>query len=203
MALVLNGSTDTITGVAVGGISSTKAIADSAMPAGAIIQVAATNVTAPSSSNTVSFGGGQADTPCTVTITSSIANSKFLISGMVCGEATNVDHTLAFVLQRVVGGNATSINIGDAAGNRPRVTRIMEVGSYQNDDSTTPSSTTFPPYLDSPNQAVGTAITYKYILQNNSSQTNVTFHFGRTVNTADSISRERMPNHITVMEVAP
>ena len=55
-------------------------------PTGSILQVVSPNLTAPSS---VSYSSAalSASTPVTVDITSTVANSKFVISGMVHGEA--------------------------------------------------------------------------------------------------------------------
>ena len=94
---------------------------------GGIIQVVATNITGTSSVSLSS--NNYVDTPATVTITSVGANSKFLITASISGEASTADHNVGFALRRVIGGTTTAINIGDAAGNRNRLS-FMQNSSY-------------------------------------------------------------------------
>lgn len=165
---------------------------------GGIIQIKSTNVTSASS---VSFTNASlAATPATVTITSVAANSKFIISGQIAGESNANDHTVGFVLRRVIGGSGSSINVGDNSGSRSPVSFMMNMGWYNQDNNTTPSSMALSPYLDSPNQAAGTAITYKIDLLGCGD--GGTFYFGRTVDDNNDSSHERLPNYITVMEVS-
>ena len=166
--------------------------------AGKILQVVATNITAPSS---VSFtNGGRTASPASVTITSSAANSKFVVSGSISGEGSIEDYQIAFVLKRIIGGTETEINIGDASGSRSTATAMHAQGYTSSNQSTTPSTSVIAPYLDSPSQSSGTAITYRIDV------TGVggggTYYFGRTVNDGDDSTKERLPNYITVMEVA-
>tara|TARA_Y100000361_G_scaffold9470_1_gene7621 strand:+ start:25 stop:582 length:558 start_codon:yes stop_codon:yes gene_type:complete len=164
---------------------------------GGIVQVVSTNITGTSS---VSLSANNyVDTPATVTITSVGANSKFLITATINGEASTADHNVGFALRRVIGGTTTAINIGDAAGNRNRLSFMMATSYYDADNDSTPSSNVLSPYLDSPNQAAGTAITYKLSTGGEGSGT---FYFGRTVVDSNSTGYERLPNHITVMEVS-
>jgi len=166
--------------------------------AGNIIQVVSTNVTATSS---VSIPNGSlADTPATVTITSTAANSKFLISGVINGEGSVADYQIAFVLRRVIGGSGSSIAVGDTSGSRQPVTFMQMTGYFGEDQNSTPSTSVLSPYLDSPSQAASTAITYKIDIIG-LGQTG-TFYFGRTVGHTDNGNNELMPNYITVMEVA-
>ena len=207
MPISINGS-GTITGVSVGGlpdgIVDTDMIAAGAVTAakrgaGAILQVVATNLITDSS---VSIPNGSlADTPHTVTITSTAANSKFLISASISGEASIRDIDTAFVLRRVIGGTATSINVGSNGGsNRPAVTFMSNQGHYDSNNSSTAMTTVMSPYLDSPGQAASTAITYKIALIG--MDTTGTFYFGRTVSDTNNNVNERLSNWITVMEVA-
>ena len=167
--------------------------------AGNIIQVVATNVTASSSVSVPN--AGLADTPATVTITSEAANSKFLISGAISGEGTSMeDHSIAFVLRRVIGGSGSSINVGASASNRIQVSFMSNQGYFNDDQSSTPSTNILSPYLDSPSQAAGTAITYKIDITGTGDSG--TYYFGRTVSYSDDASHELLPNYITVMEVA-
>ena len=166
---------------------------------GKILQVDALNVTATSSS---AFSNGSlSDTPLTLTMTSTALNSKFLISATINGEANVEDHSVGFVLRRVIGGSGTSINVGTASGARSVITVMKAVGYHGNDQDSTPSTTVMSPYLDAPNQALGTAITYKLDIIGMGQ--GGTMYYGRTSSDSDGIGYERMPNNITVMEVAP
>jgi len=166
--------------------------------AGNIIQVVSTNVTATSS---VSIANGSlADTPATVTITSAAANSKFLISGVINGEGSVADYQIGYVLRRVIGGSGSSIAVGASSGSRTTISFMQMTGYYAEDQNSTPSTSVLSPYLDSPSQAAGTAITYKIDIIGLG--TTGTFYFGRTVGDTDNGNNERLPNYITVMEVA-
>ena len=166
---------------------------------GKILQVDALNVTATSSS---AFSNGSlSDTPLTLTMTSTALNSKFLISATINGEANVEDHSVGFVLRRVIGGSGTSINVGTASGARSIITVMKAVGYHGNDQDSTPSTTVMSPYLDAPNQALGTSITYKLDIIGMGQ--GGTMYYGRTSADSDGIGYERMPNNITVMEVAP
>ena len=165
---------------------------------GKILQVDALNVTATSSS---AFSNGSlSNTPLTLTMTSTALNSKFLISATINGEANVEDHSVGFVLRRVIGGSGTSINVGTASGARSIITVMKAVGYHGNDQDSTPSTTVMSPYLDAPNQALGTAITYKLDIIGMGQ--GGTMYYGRTSADSDGIGYERMPNNITVMEVA-
>ena len=166
---------------------------------GKILQVDALNVTATSSS---AFSNGSlSNTPLTLTMTSTALNSKFLISATINGEANVEDHSVGFVLRRVIGGSGTSINVGTGSGARSIITVMKAVGYHGNDQDSTPSTTVMSPYLDSPNQASGTAITYKLDIIGMGQ--GGTMYYGRTAAGSNGIGYERMPNNITVMEVAP
>ena len=165
---------------------------------GKILQVDALNVTATSSS---AFSNGSlSDTPLTLTMTSTALNSKFLISATINGEANVEDHSVGFVLRRVIGGSGTSINVGTASGARSIITVMKAVGYHGNDQDSTPSTTVMSPYLDAPNQALGTSITYKLDIIGMGQ--GGTMYYGRTAADSNGIGYERMPNNITVMEVA-
>ena len=198
MPVTINGN-GSITGLAQGGIDGTKVVTSAAQPAGSIIQVVNTNLTG---IDDVSVPNGSlVDTPVTVNITSTIANSKFIITGAINGEANQADHVLGIVLRRVIGGSGTSINIGNAAGSRTPITAMHSQGLHTSDNLSTPSTNSLAAYVDSPGQAAGTTITYKYALIGIAYA--FTYYFGRSVTDTDGAGYERMPNHITVMEVAP
>ena len=165
---------------------------------GKILQVVSTNVTATSS--VAVTNASLSATPATVTITSTAANSKFLISASISGEGTLNDHTIGFVLRRVIGGSGSSINVGTSAGSRAAISFMQNVGYFSSDNASTPSSSVLSPYLDSPSQVASTAITYKIDMMGLGDSG--TYYFGRTVQDLDNIAYELLPNYITVMEVA-
>ena len=112
---------------------------------GKILQVVSTNVTSTSS---VSFANaGLTDTPATVTITSAAANSKFLISGVINGEANQEDYKVGFVLRRVIAGSGASIAVGDSSGSRSSVTAMHAQGYTSSNQATTPSTSVIAPYF--------------------------------------------------------
>ena len=170
----------------------------SATSTGKILQVVSTNVTSTSSVSLANVS--LADTPATVTITSTAANSKFLISASISGEGSVEDHNIGFVLRRVIGGSGSSINVGGSAGSRTPVTFVHSLGFHGDDQSSTPSTSILAPYLDSPSQAAGTAITYKIAVMGLG--TTGYFYFGYTGGNSDNSNNERTPNYITVQEVA-
>ena len=176
----------------------------SGVSAGKILQVVSTNLSATSSLAipNSSTPAGTTASPVNVTITSTVLNSKFLISGMVNGEANNMpDIWFGHLLKRTIGGSATLINVGTASGNRSVITRVQNIGHHDDNRTNTPSSNAFAPFLDSPNQAAGTAIKYAFELRSTGSSG--TFFYGRTVDDSNGDEWERLPNNITVMEVSP
>jgi hypothetical protein len=200
MPITLNGS-GTVSGISAGGLP--DGIIQSADLAtgvgGKLLQVVTTNITSTSS---VAFGSYSlaASTPVTATITSTAANSKFIVSCCTNGESSLEDHETHFVLRRIIGGSGTSIHVGDADGVRPAVSAIKSLGYYSNDQDSTPSGTHVGPYLDSPSQAAGTAITYGMFAMGRGAAG--TFYYGRTVSTSNAGPYERLPNNMLIMEIA-
>ena len=116
------------------------------------------------------------------------------------GEGSVPDHDYAYVLRRFIGGSGASIAVGGSAGSRSTVSFMQSVGYYGNDQDSTPSTSVISPYLDSPSQASGTAITYKVAIMGVGSSGQ--FYFGYTAVNTENSGNERTPNFITVMEVA-
>ena len=158
-------------------------------------------VTATSSANITSLAS-LVDTPATVTITSTLANSKFLVSGMVIMEANaSDDHDFALVMRRTIGGSGTSICVGANAGSRVGVTRNWSIG-HDSDAGSTASNNVMPTFLDSPSQAAGTAITYSYSMMATDGTPSWNVYFNRTVNDNDNSGHERFNTFINVLEIA-
>lgn len=192
MAITINGN-GTVTG-----LTAAPNLTSSGLTTGKILQVVKTNITTTSSASVPN--ASLVDTPATVNITSIGANSKFIISGCISGEGTQADHVIGIVLRRVIGGSGASINVGDSSGSRSSITSIHQQGLHSSDNASTPSTCSMSAYVDSPSQAAGTTITYKYALIGLGYT--CTYYFGRAVSDVDNSSYERMPNHITVMELA-
>ena len=212
MPVSINGNTGVVTGLAVGGLPDGRVDADSlasnAVTAGKlasgvggkILQVVATNVTA-SSSVSLSSHSTLYDTPLTVNITSTAANSKFLVSGLISGEGSQPDHDYGFVIRRTIGGSGTSISIGDS-GAGIQITRGQNQGYFDNNNDSTSSSSSIPPYLDSPSQAAGTVINYSFKVIEIGTNDSTTYYFNRCVNASSGGGYERASSYITVIEVA-
>ena len=171
--------------------------------AGNIIQVVQTHVST-SSSITIGAAGTYYDTPASITVTSTAANSKFKISGQVSCEINGSDHDFGISMRRVIGGTTSLINIGTGGGgSQHHITRTLSVGiggSFDNDSTT--SSTVLSPFLDSPSQASGTAITYKFSILALGGSPSWTAYFNRVVSEANDSGDERTVSYILVEEVA-
>jgi len=183
MALVLNGSANTISGLAVGGISSTKAIAAAAMPSESIIQVKSFTKTDSFTTTSTSLVDV---TDLTISLTMTVATNKVLVTvslgmmGMVtAGQGCEV---------ALVRGS-TLLALGDAAGNRTRVTAAL-CGDVNHE--TSPGIIT---YLDTP----GTG-THAYKIQM-ATQDSGTATINQRGDDADGASYQRASSTITVMEV--
>ena len=158
-------------------------------------------VTATSSANITSLAS-LVDTPATVTITSTLANSKFLVSGMVIMEANaSDDHDFALVMRRTIGGTGNSICVGTNSGNRVGVTRNWDIDAVD-DSGSTASMNIMPTFLDSPSQAAGTAITYSYSMMATDGSPSWVVYFNRTVNDNNTSGHERFNTFINVLEIA-
>ena len=170
---------------------------------GNIIQVVQTHVST-SSSITIGATGTYYDTPASITVTSTAANSKFKISGQVSCEINGSDHDFGISMRRVIGGTTSLINIGTGGGgSQHHITRTLSVGiggSFDNDSTT--SSTVLSPFLDSPSQASGTAITYKFSILALGGSPSWTAYFNRVVSEANDSGDERTVSYILVEEVA-
>ena len=131
---------------------------------GNIIQVVSTNVDSASTISLDTRYSYYEITPLTTNITTTAANSKILVTAGIGGESNDVDHTIYFRCGRVIGGSLSIIFKGADASNRSTVLGIHNQGYTSSNQASTPSSNSFPNMLDSPNQAAGTTITYKFFV---------------------------------------
>ena len=209
MPVTINGD-GSITGLSVGGLGSgvvnTASIANGAVTnvkhgTGSIIQVQTGTFTG---TNNISLGSAATFYELddfNVTITSTVANSKFLVSCNFTGEPNFDDYELGIRVQRTIGGSVSPIFVGDAAGSRTRVLGMSNQGYHNQDNNSTCASNSFSNLLDTPNQPAGTAIKYAVYLARMASTGN--YALNRTWGNADANTHERTFSNMTVMEVAP
>ena len=168
---------------------------------GNILQVVSTNVDSTSSVSMSTQYSFYEITALTTNITTTAANSKILVSAGIGGESDDVDHCIYFRCGRVIGGSLSYIFKGADASNRSAMLGIHNQGYTSSNQSSTPSSNSFPNMLDSPNQAAGTTITYKFFVAS-SNGASATYYLNRTVDDTDSAGYERLFSYLTLMEVA-
>ena len=187
MPITFNGN-GTVTGISTGGISDTKAVADAAMPAGAILQVVSTTKTDTASTST---SGSFTDVSgMSVSITPSSTSSKILITFHI-----NLGHTnyvSGFV--RLVR-DSTAISVGDAAGSR--IVATVAMADDPIDDEINCYSATF---LDSPSTT--SATTYKLQITTEGEANTGDVFINRSGEDSDNIQNARVVSSITVMEVS-
>ena len=169
--------------------------------AGTIIQVVSTPVDSASSITLSTRYSYYPITPLDTTITTVGANSKILVSAGIGGEANHEDYNLAFRCGRVIGGSLQIIFKAADAGNRTTALAMGNTGYFSDDQNSTTSYNSFANMLDSPSQAAGTAITYRFFVSSVAGD-NATYFLNRCVNAGDSQSYERTFSHLTLMEVA-
>ena len=181
MPIALNGS-GRVTGISTGGISDTKAVADAAMPAGAILQVVSTTKTDTASTST---SGSFTDVSgMSVSITPSSTSSKILIIISLGTISSNEGIAVAFKLLRgstAVGNTAGSdvyAGFSSFYGGGGTGDEYMLSGSHN--------------FLDSPSTTSST--TYKLQWRNSSGTSYINRYHGSVLYQGSS--------SITAMEVA-
>ena len=168
---------------------------------GGIVQVVSTNVDSTSTISLTTASTYYEITALTTTITTVSANSKILVTAGIDGEANHEDYYLTFRCGRVVGGSLTNIFKGADSGSRTAALAVGANGYYDNDKSSTPSYQSYPNMLDSPNQAAGTAITYKFFVSSSAGD-NASYFLNRTVSDNNTAGFERLFSYMTLMEVS-
>ena len=161
------------------------------LPAGSVINVVSTTITATSSSYQSS--GYYWNPDLKVSITPSHANNKILVSGYVMVSVVGPQHNIGLSLHK--DGSAITGYKGDAAGSRRTNAAVGTnmVSSYENFTGQINFQ-----YLDT---AGGTsAIEYGVSIQNPSS-TSRTIYLNRATTDTDSSNHYRTASTITVMEI--
>jgi hypothetical protein len=165
----------------IGSIGNT--IAKSVLPTGSVLQVVSATKTDTASGINTTFADIAG---LSVSITPSSASNKILVIVNItgCGNANNSHLRLALIR------NSTQIAMGDAAGNRIRLSGwIFSSDIYQIGSSVTTQ-------LDSPNTT--SAVTYKV----QASCESQTYFINRSSGDADNTISGRSVSSITVMEIA-
>ena len=169
--------------------------------AGTIIQVVSTPVDSTSTTTLTNQDSFYEITALATTITTARANSKILVTAGIGGEANHEDYYLTFRCGRVVGGSLTYIFKGADSGSRTAALANGNTGYFSNDQSSTPAYNSFPNMLDSPNQAAGTAITYKFFVTSSAGD-NASYFLNSTVSDNNTAGFERLFSYMTLMEVS-
>lgn len=155
------------------------------MPAGSVIQVKSTTVTAAA---TYSMGAGAIqDVGVNVSITPTSASSKIFIISTVSSAGVSFNRPGSVLIR-----NGSRIAIGDAAGSRNRTSSGGSAGE------TSPGTQTVN-FLDSPNTT--SALTYGVYIVNYHSATQ-TYNFNYDQGNSDNVAHGRTASTITVMEIA-
>lgn len=163
--------------------------AGAVFPAGSIIQVVSTTLTSAVSVSVPTAGSFVDVSGLSATITPSSASSKIMVITMVSHSArTSGTQVTSTRLVR----DSTAIAIGDAAGNRQRVSSY----TFLNDDGAVHNPSV--QILDSP--ATTSAVTYKFQVSSNASSQ--TIYINRSQTDTDTVGYPRSASTITLMEVA-
>ena len=201
MALTLNGSTNAIAGLAVGGlpdgIVDTDMLAAGAVTGvkqgnGSIVQVTQT-VNSAQASEAVSDSTFEDISGLSVSITPTTTTNNILVSYKVAMASTKGLYNTFIRIVR----DSTAIGIGDATDSRPRVTTYHPTGpTAWNDYEVIHHSNMF---LDNPvGFNLGDSLTYKLQWTDSYSQT---FYLNRSINNGDGKYYPTQISQITVMEV--
>ena len=204
MALVLDGSANTIAGLAAGGLPA-GSVTSATLAAGAGGKILQVKESIPTAAVTISTGSAynwNNISQLNVAITPAANTSKFLINVQIGGEGTYSDHGVFFKLTRTVSGSATDIGIGDADSTDTRCTAMLPpcYGAGADND-TTSGFFNIPNYLDYPFGGSGTVseVTYgvSVMIEDNSK----TFYLNDVVNQGDAAGHEKTASWRTVMEI--
>ena len=187
MPIAING-TGTISGISTGGISDTKAVADAAMPAGAILQVVQVVKTDTFSSNSDTFTDL---TGLSATITPSATSSKVLVQVSLVFGGSNDAYGAGQLLR-----DSTVLGLAPSDGNRTQSTFTLNGEGDTNQHKLQNLGFT---YLDSPNTT--SATTYK--LQGRTyTGDNRYFTINKTYLDGNNGYNQRGTSRIVLMEVA-
>lgn len=193
MTLLLNGSANTITGLAVGGISDTKALAGASFPQDSVLQVKSATKT---DTQSLASSATPVDlTGLSITITPRNSSSKFYITGKVMmGETPSSQHMLH------IDVNGTTVGQPSTSGSRSLAhsgrAYMLNDGQY----TVTPCAIDF--LVDASNANAHT-IKLQFSQPDVTSGTSKTIYINRSKTDPDAQgSGSRFISTLTVMEVA-
>ena len=210
MAIAINGSTNVITGIGVGGlpdgIVDTDMLAANAVSSaklasgvgGKILQVVTTSDSDRTAKGSQVVNNWASITGLSLAITPSSNTSKIKLSGYVFGEMNTTPYLVRFRVKRVISGGATSYIRGDASGTRTGVIGTGNEYFTDNNVNSTPHQyLSFSNYIDSP--ATTSAVTYTIEIHGTAT---ATWYYNRTVAGSDGSDYEDGLSWITLEEVA-
>tara|TARA_R100001129_G_scaffold33124_1_gene22285 strand:+ start:22 stop:594 length:573 start_codon:yes stop_codon:yes gene_type:complete len=189
MPIAINGS-GTVTGISTGGISDTKAVADAAMPAGAILQVVSTDKTTAFTTTSNSFVDV---TGLSVSITPSSSSNKILVFiDLKWGQSTDDGE---FFARAVRDSTAVFVGTGSTGNRTPCFFGIEDTNSGSRFQLNQASAV----FLDSPNTTSST--TYKVQVKCHAAS-GQTIPINRVHEDTNHNYNPAAASSITVMEVA-
>ena len=193
MAITINGS-GTVTGLSVGGISNTKAIATAAMPAGSVLQVL-------QDTKTDAYGQTcSGTTTYTVTglekaITLSDASNKVLITASLASAASASAYiSVVWWINRSTGGSDNALTLGDQIGSN-RCTGGRNSGRAYHDHSSMSDEIT---WLDTPGSVGPHTYNIQFADKNGDGGG---FYINRAANDGDTNDRATCVSSITISEI--
>ena len=190
MPIAINGS-GTVTGISTGGISDTKAVADAAMPAGAILQVVSTDKTTAFTTTSNSFVDV---TGLSVSITPSSSSNKILVFiDLKWGQSTDDGE---FFARAVRDSTAVFVGTGSTGNRTPCFFGIEDTNSGSRFQLNQASAV----FLDSPNTTSST--TYKVQVKCHAANNTQTIPINRVHEDTNHNYNPAAASSITVIEVA-
>lgn len=169
-------------------------------PAGGIIQIQYTQVTALSSTASMqTYENGTDVPPMNVSITPVSTSSKIKIDVSMMGEFTSIGgpHNVMFWLKRTIGSTTTNLRAPASNTNNSRGIAPATITYDANSDSTPEHLNFF--YFDEPNTT--SAVTYQLTMTNGSTN-GVIWRINQNANTGGGGDYERGISCITATEIA-
>jgi hypothetical protein len=165
-------------------------------PAGSILQVTNTTVTAVS---LISISSNWVDSAITCALTPASSSNKILINSTITGEGNAANQQrFGYRIKKAISGGATTYLTGAAAGSRSLLTGLT--GDLTDNATTTASTFSFSNYLDSPSTTSAVTYTIQFTYENAGGS--ATYYLNSQVSDSDASANARYVSWITLMEVA-
>ena len=211
MAITINGTTNTIAGVAVGGLPdgivdtdmlAANAVSSAKLASGAggkVLQIQKTVVTALESITCDTSGTGSHDSSLAVTITPSNASNIIYVSAFGFGEGNSTDQSsFTTRLKKVISGGSTSYYPA-AVGNRNPI--FSKTGTSNINASNTPDSFGIPNFPDTAGTTSAITYTLQFMYFAGLSSAG-TYYLNRIVGDSNQSGYPNFSSWIVAMEVA-